>query len=366
MTKLLRLVLAISIATTIHSTASTQSLSINNTGNPADASAILDVSSTAKGMLIPRMDKTQKNAIATPANALLIYQTGPDSIGFHYYDLPNTQWVFINASGFATDTIAWKTTGNTGLADSSSFFGNIDNVPLNFRQNNIKAGRIDNIKGNVFLGNNAGNDTATGYVSIGTNAGATVNNINPGVNIGSSAGRYTKGDNSVNIGVLAGQSQVSNTTTQNVFIGAAAGQFNKAGGGNVAIGQQAFRNDSTGALNTAIGYFSMVNAKNGSGNSALGAYSLQNHITGDYNTAIGYEAMQLDSAGALNSAMGWRALRNNKSGVENAAFGVGAMEAATTGSYNVAIGRSAGFLLIPLILQRLSAMLHLHIISGKE
>ncbi len=107
------------------------------------------------------MDKTAKNLIGTPANGLLVYQTGPDSIGFHYYDLPNTQWVYINASGFATDTIAWKTTGNNGLADTSSFFGNIDNVPINFRQNNAKAGRIDNINGNVFFGNSAGNDTAS-------------------------------------------------------------------------------------------------------------------------------------------------------------------------------------------------------------
>ncbi|MBK7308883.1 MAG: hypothetical protein IPI88_18975 [Chitinophagaceae bacterium] len=52
------------------------------------------------------MDKTEKNAIATPANGLLVFQTGPDSIGFHYYDLPNTRWVFINTNGFATDTTA--------------------------------------------------------------------------------------------------------------------------------------------------------------------------------------------------------------------------------------------------------------------
>jgi hypothetical protein len=65
MTKLLRLVLAIAIATTLQFTAYAQSLSINTTGAPAAASAILDVSSTAKGMLIPRMDKVQKNAIAS-------------------------------------------------------------------------------------------------------------------------------------------------------------------------------------------------------------------------------------------------------------------------------------------------------------
>lgn len=346
MTKLYRLALAICVATTLHFTASSQSLSINTTGAVADPSAILDVTSTTKGVLVTRMDKTQKNALAAPANGLLVYQTGPDSIGFHYYDLPNTRWVFINASGFATDTIAWKTRGNTGLADTSSFFGNIDNVPLNFRQNNTKAGRIDNINGNVFFGNNAGNDTAVGYVNIGNNAGAGINNGLPGVNIGSNAGRLSNAANanSVNIGVRAGESQAGNTSTQNVYIGAAAGQFNKAGGGNVGIGQQALRNDTTGTINTAVGYLSMVNGGNGSANSALGGYSLQNHVTGSYNTAIGYEAMQLDSAGGLNVAIGWRALRNNKIGVENTALGVGALEADSSGNFNTAVGRYAGFL----------------------
>jgi trimeric autotransporter adhesin len=273
-----------------------------------------------------------------------VYQTGPDSIGFHYYDLPNTQWIYINASGFAVDTTAWKTTGNTGLVDSSSFFGNIDNVPLNFRQNNVKAGRIDNVSGNVFFGENAGNDTASAYVNIGRNAGAATNNTFSGVSIGSGAGRYTTGANSVNIGIRAGQSQVTNTTTQNVYIGGAAGEFNKAGGGNVAIGQQAFRNDTTGALNTAIGYFSMVNARNGAANSALGGYTLQNHVTGSYNTAIGYEAMQLDSAGSLNVAVGWRALRNNRVGAENTAIGVGALESDSSGNYNTAVGRYSSYL----------------------
>jgi hypothetical protein len=106
MSKFLRLVAAIIMVMALQFTANAQSVSVNTTGAVADPSAILDITSTAKGMLIPRMDKTQKNAITTPANGLMVYQTGPDSIGFHYYDLPNTQWVFINTSGFASDSTA--------------------------------------------------------------------------------------------------------------------------------------------------------------------------------------------------------------------------------------------------------------------
>ena len=43
--------------------------------NPQAASSILDVQSTTKGFLPPRMTTTQKNAIATPATGLMIYDT---------------------------------------------------------------------------------------------------------------------------------------------------------------------------------------------------------------------------------------------------------------------------------------------------
>ncbi len=44
---------------------------INSTGAPADPSAALDVSSTTKGALVPRMTAAQKTAIASPATGLI-------------------------------------------------------------------------------------------------------------------------------------------------------------------------------------------------------------------------------------------------------------------------------------------------------
>jgi len=41
----------------------------------ANASAILDLTSTTEGLLPPRVTTTQKNAIATPATGLTIYDT---------------------------------------------------------------------------------------------------------------------------------------------------------------------------------------------------------------------------------------------------------------------------------------------------
>lgn len=67
---------------------------IGNT-NPAPSSA-LDITSTTQGLLTPRMTTTQRLAIATPANSLLVYDTTLKS--FYYYDLSTTTWVKINAS----------------------------------------------------------------------------------------------------------------------------------------------------------------------------------------------------------------------------------------------------------------------------
>lgn len=59
-------------------TASAQGVSINTNGNPPDSSAILDVSSTTKGFLPPRMTQVQRDAINNPAIGLTIFNTTTD------------------------------------------------------------------------------------------------------------------------------------------------------------------------------------------------------------------------------------------------------------------------------------------------
>lgn len=58
---------------------------INTSGASADPSAMLDVSSTSKGVLIPRMTESDRLSILSPARGLLVYQIDATQ-GFWYHD----------------------------------------------------------------------------------------------------------------------------------------------------------------------------------------------------------------------------------------------------------------------------------------
>ena len=52
-----------------------QGVSINSSNAVADASAMLDINSNSKGVLIPRMTAAERNAILSPATGLYVYNT---------------------------------------------------------------------------------------------------------------------------------------------------------------------------------------------------------------------------------------------------------------------------------------------------
>jgi uncharacterized protein (TIGR02145 family) len=84
-----KLFILFAIFTTFATTA--QSVGINADGSAANASAMLDVGSTTKGFLPPRMTEAQRATITSPAQGLMIYCTDCGSSGEpQYYD--GTQW----------------------------------------------------------------------------------------------------------------------------------------------------------------------------------------------------------------------------------------------------------------------------------
>jgi uncharacterized protein (TIGR02145 family) len=61
-------------------------------GNP-DASSMLDVESTNKGLLPPRMTTAQRNAIASPAEGLMIYNTDLKCVQYNKGTSANPNWI---------------------------------------------------------------------------------------------------------------------------------------------------------------------------------------------------------------------------------------------------------------------------------
>lgn len=110
MKKIFTFLLSVACAATMQA----QSVSVNTDGTTADASSILDVKSTTKGMLVPRMTTAQRTAIATPATGLLVFDT--DTKTFWFYS--GLIWTNINtASGGGSFTLPYN--GSTSATTSA-------------------------------------------------------------------------------------------------------------------------------------------------------------------------------------------------------------------------------------------------------
>ncbi len=98
------------------------------------ASALLDISSTTKGMLIPRMTQAQRTAIASPAAGLMVYET--TSQGLFYYN--GSQWTSMSGGGGGASP--WVVSGNNIYASNSGNVGINTQTPA--EKLHIQAGNL--------------------------------------------------------------------------------------------------------------------------------------------------------------------------------------------------------------------------------
>jgi hypothetical protein len=183
--------------------ANSQSVGISSTVVTPDASSMLDIQATNKGLLIPRVALTATNnaaPIAAPATSLMVYNTAtagvaPNNVTPGYYYWNGTMWVrFLGARD------AWLTTGNIGTNVATNWLGTNDAVDFATRTNNAERMRILSA-GNILMNrttalnatdmlevqgtatfpdaingytNQAGGTGVTGIVSVAAGAGAGV------------------------------------------------------------------------------------------------------------------------------------------------------------------------------------------------
>lgn len=302
--------------------ADAQNVAINNTAATADPSAILDVNSSTKGMLIPRMTEAQRIAIASPATGLLVFQTN-NTAGFYYNaGTPGSPtWLALQSilSG-------WSTTGNSGIDTAMNFLGTKDAADLKFRVNNLRAGRIGT-DGSVFLGVGSGNKS-TGSYNVGVGRLSLSNNTSGFRNTAVGAGSLS-----------------NNTGWQNTAIGFNSLLLNVSGNGNTALGDLSLQGNTNGHGNTAIGQASLLNNSQGYSNVAIGIDALRGNQLGHNLVAIGDSALMNNTSdgmfdGLFNTAVGSKALLTNTSGGTNTAVGFGSMRFNTIGGMNTALGAS--------------------------
>ncbi len=161
-----------------------QSVAINTDASAPNASAILDIKSVNKGLLIPRMSTVQRTAIAAPAAGLQVFDITTNSIWFYNgstwnalsagsatnYWTPNGSNIFNNNAGnvgiglstplaplhIKKDLEALRIEGNSAYL---SFYNAAGTVSKSFLQNSGD---------NLYLGTSTGN--ATGITQLYSNA----------------------------------------------------------------------------------------------------------------------------------------------------------------------------------------------------
>ncbi len=193
-------------------------------------------------------------------------------------------------------------------------------------------------------------NTGSDNTFIGYKAGSVHQSKGGNVYIGSKAGEFaTNGQQNIFIGESAG----SNTTDghTNIFIGLKAGFTSEMTWGNIFIGNEAGYNTLggggiQGSYNTFIGWQSGRSNVIGSNNTFVGTLSGMS-TTSEYNTMLGTE-----SGWSTGSAVTGQAERNtflgsqsgylNSSGSRNTYVGNGAGYSNTSGTNNTYIGTSAG------------------------
>jgi hypothetical protein len=314
-----------------------------------NSSALLEVQSTNKGLLIPRVSLLSEIDIVTipaPPTSLLVYNLNvllPEGVGFYYWN--GSKWNKLIAKDGVTN-LAWGINGNAGTSPTTDYIGTTDNTPIVFKTFNTLSGKIDPVLENVSWGKRAGNSFTTGTKNFlgGVEAGYRLTIGERNVFLGYHAGNDTD-SGSYNI-AIGNEALASNTVdpflkyyiaigdhagynvpgsasgpTQSehagIFIGTAAGYHGTGGIAigdsasfqysdyrNIAIGVEALKGNTDGPLNIGIGYKALIVNTTGQYNHALGQFALIDNTTGNFNVAIGNNALDENINGDNNTAIG--------------------------------------------------------------
>jgi len=325
------------LISTVISNISIAQVAINNNNSAPHSSAVLDVSSTDKGILVPRMTTSQRISLgATAANGLLVTDTQNSSFWF----FESGSWHHIDTGGTLGDAdgdtkIEFSGGGSLSSIDfflaGTNYFKVAKYGALEILNSGKSifigedAGKSDNLSNNVniFIGKEAGKLNTSGHQNIGVGLQALKSN--------------TLASNNIAFGYRALTNCISGN---NIALGNLALKENTIGFNNIAVGKESLTNNTTGDNNIAIGQSSLFTNIGGHSNVAIGYNSSYFNTAGNQNVAIGMNTLGMNTTGSRIVAIGREALKNNTVD-DNIAIGTYALFSNTTGEYNTVVGHSA-------------------------
>ena len=209
-------------------------VAINPTGAEADSSAMLDVSSTTKGLLVPRMTEAQRTAIVRPVKGLLVYQIDGTE-GFYYYD--GSAWTNLSLVNFSESSFLFDSKYGVKLLAKKDAQNNVDFVISPKGTGAILARQPD---GSETGGNNRGN------YAVDLQLLRTYNT------------QIASGEFSVIGGGLSNTSGGTVSTIAGGYQNTASGYVSTIGGGLTNISGGEYSTVSGGFYNTASGNYSTI------------------------------------------------------------------------------------------------------------
>jgi len=226
-------------------------VSINSTGAAPNSSAMLDITSTNKGILIPRVADT--TSVSSPAVGLLIYRTTSPQ-GFFYFD--GQKWQKIGVTGSSSSVNYVDLTTNQTINGNKTWNGNATfNSGLNASGGTINLNNDSNSTINI----NSGNSNGTVNIANGTLGGNAINigNIigSTNLNLRVGTGNFTLdgvGASSYNIG--------SSITTGSITLGGSAQTGAIVIGGGSGAQALNFGTGGTGIKTINIGTGAVANS----------------------------------------------------------------------------------------------------------
>jgi len=136
----------------IYESADSSSIGIN-TSSPLPGAA-LDITSTSKGLLIPRMTGAQRGALSNLHHGLIVFQTDNPNIlspqGFWYYDASISTWLFLPPA-----QAVWTLAGNYGTTPGTHFIGTLDDKDVVFKTGTTSFAQFERMR--MFSNSNGGN-----------------------------------------------------------------------------------------------------------------------------------------------------------------------------------------------------------------